>query len=174
MANSTQQSRNIFEYNLDLHYRLWDNISSLANATRTSGHNTLSLLHHNVKSLMNKLYSYESLNLSNSIDIFFYFGNMVETWNSKLIVDLSGFNIIRCDRKSTTKTRGGGAALYINNVLKFKTIQQPQSKLRELCDSVWSNIKTQQDEGSLIVASIYLPPDADKMKFISLLSDILH
>jgi exonuclease III len=123
---------------------------------------------------MNKLYFYESLNLSNSIDIF----SISKTWlkpeipNS--IVDLPGCNIIRCDRKSTTKTRGGGAALYINNVLKFKTIQQPQSKLRELCDSVWINIKTQQDEGSLIVASIYLPPDADKMKFISLLSDILH
>ena len=76
MANSTQQSRNIFEYNLDLRNRLWDNISSLANATRTSGHNTLSLLHNNVKSLMNKLYFYESLNLSNSIDIF----SISETW----------------------------------------------------------------------------------------------
>ena len=129
---------------------------------------------HNVKSLTNKIYFYESLDLSNSVDIF----SISETWLKPeipdSIVELPGFNIIRCDRKSATKTRGGGAALYVNSALKFTHIKQPQSKLSELCDSVWINIKAQQTNDNLIVGSIYLPPDADKMKFITLLSDILH
>ena len=169
-----RQNNTTFEFNLRLHNRLWDDISSLADITRAPGHNTLNLLHHNVKSLTNKIYFYESLDLSNSVDIF----SISETWLKPeipdSIVELPGFNIIRCDRKSATKTRGGGAALYVNSALKFTHIKQPQSKLSELCDSVWINIKAQQTNDNLIVGSIYLPPDADKMKFITLLSDILH
>ena len=31
------------------------------------------------------------------------------------LVDLPGFSIARCDSKSTTKARGGGAALFVKS-----------------------------------------------------------
>ena len=116
---------NTFEFTLRLHNRLWDDISSLADITRAPGHKTLNLLHHNVKSLTNKMYFYESLDLSNSVDIF----SISETWlkpkTPDSIIEFPGFDIIRSDRKSATKTRCGGAALYVNSALKLTHIKQP-------------------------------------------------
>ena len=61
------------------------------------------------------MFYYESLNLFKSTDIF----SVSETWLTPDIpdslVDLPGFSIARCDSKSTTKARGGGAALFVKS-----------------------------------------------------------
>ena len=167
------QHQTVYEHNLRLHNRLWDNLSSLATKNRSKD-TSLHILHHNVKSLYKKFHYYESLNLTNCIDIF----SVSETWLKPELPDqmisLLGFNLVRCDRKSATKTRGGGAALYINSNYSFTELSQPRKKLKQLCDSVWVNIKMHQNSDPLIIASIYLSPDSDKQNFVALLSDILH
>ena len=54
------------------------------------------------------------------------------------ILELPGFDIIRWDRRLATKTCGGWAALYVNTALNISHSKQPQTKLHELCDSVWA------------------------------------
>ena len=120
------QHQTVYEHNLRLHNRLWDNLSSLATKNRSKD-TSLHILYHNVKSLYKKFHYYESLNLTSCIDIF----SVSETWLKPELPDqmisLLGFNLVRCDRKSVTKTRGGGATLYINFSYSFTELSQPQS-----------------------------------------------
>ena len=103
---------------------------------------------------------------------------MVETWLKPdmpdSLITLPQFSIVRCDRKSSTKTRGGGAALYIKSCYKFEQLYNPAKKLHHLCDSVWVNLHSENTKDTLTISSIYLPPDSDKTEFINQLSSILH
>lgn len=178
MANPATQinltKEDVYDTSARLHNRLWNSISSLADNSTTTKNNSISILHHNVKSLQKCFSFYESLQLSNSTDIF----SVSETWLKPEIpdslVNLPDFTIIRCDRKSTTKLRGGGAALYIKSTLQFSILSSMSDKLSTHCDSVWVKLLTQNNAQEIIIASIYIPPDADKIEFISLLSHTLH
>ena len=77
-----------------------------------------------IKSLYKKIHYYESLNLANCTDIFSVFPELPDQ-----MISLLGFNLLRCDRKSATKTRGGGAAIYVNSKLNFTKLSQQQKKL---------------------------------------------
>jgi hypothetical protein len=83
----------------------------------------------NVKSLYKTIHYYESLNLANCTDIF----SVSETWLKPELpvqmISLLGFNLLRCDRKSATKTRGGGAAIYVNSKFNLTKLSQQQKKL---------------------------------------------
>ena len=133
----------------------------------------LRILHHNVKSLYRNLYFYNSLNLHTSCDIF----SVNESWLKPNIPDslvsFDNFSIIRDDRKAETKSRGGGTALYIRSNLKFKTLHHLSSKLHGFCDSsVWVELFLGNTQ-SIVIASIYLTPDSNKLAFLEKLSALL-
>ena len=161
---------NLLDLNRITHNRLWSSIDSLTQAKKDNPEN-LRILHHNAKSLFKKHYFYESLNLENSCDIF----SVSETWLKPSIpdtlVNLPGFNIIRNDRSSTIKTRAGGAAIYVSSDLHYSVLSQPSTVLAQYCNSVWIKLNTHNQ--TLIVASIYLPPDSDKNQFTDALSSLL-
>ena len=173
MADNRQQI--VTELNYLYHNRIWNNISSLANnnVDNMTNASNLRILHHNVKSLYRNLYFYESLNLHTSCDIF----SVNESWLKPSIPDslvsLDNFSIIRDDRKAETKSRGGGTALYIRSNLKFKTLHHLSSKLHGFCDSsVWVELFIGNTQ-SIVIASIYLTPDSNKLAFLEKLSALL-
>lgn len=131
----------------------------------------LSILHHNIRSLTCHHDAYEALQLHKYFDII----SLNETWLTPAIPDsfvsLDGYSIVRHDRVSNSKCRGGGAALFINNAINFTILQKPSSLLNAVCDSVW--VKIQTAGKALIVASIYLPPDHNKSEFLSILNSTL-
>ena len=146
-------SSNIYEQSLCYHNRIWNTISSLSEMKPASSNN-LRLLHHNVRSLYKKMFYYESLNLFKSTDIF----SVSETWLTpdipNSLVDLPGFSIARCDRKSTTKTRGGGAALFVKSSYKFSIISQLSVKLSRFCDLVRIKIPSINNQHRYIIGLI--------------------
>ena len=155
------QHQTLYEYSLRLHNRLWDNMSSLATKNRSKD-TSLHIFHHNLKSLYKKIHYYQSLNLAKLRRYFLCFRTWLKPQLPDQTISLLGFNLDRCDRKSATKTSGGGAALYINSYYNFTESSRPQSKLRKLCDTVWVDIKMHQNSSDpLKVASIYLQPDFD-------------
>jgi exonuclease III len=171
--------KTVQELNQLYHNRLWDNLSSLSGRTinTTSGANgSLRILHHNIRSITKKIHFYQSFDLHRSCDII----SVSETWLRPSIpnslVSVEGFSLIRDDRKSATKSRGGGAAIYIKSDLKHTTLAEPSQLLSEYCDSsVWISINNHSGRLTkpTIVASIYLPPDSDKLAFIDKISQVL-
>jgi hypothetical protein len=127
-------SNNLMEINQKFHNRIWNTLSSIGDLGNQYG-NTCSLkfLHHNAKSLFKNMFYYQSLSLEMSCDFF----SVSETWLKPALPDcmvsLDGFTIVRDDRESKTKSRAGGAALYIKSGLKFKVLKTPQSYLKNLC-----------------------------------------
>ena len=88
-------------------------------------------------------------------------------------MSLDNFSIIRDDKKAETKSRGGGTALYIRSNLKFKTLHHLSSKLHGFCDSsVWVELFLGNTQ-SIVIASIYLTPDSNKLAFLEKLSALL-
>lgn len=133
--------------------------------------NKLSTLHFNIRSLPKHHTELVSLQLDRFFDVI----SLNETWLKPTIPDslfaIPNFNIVRHDRNCSKKVRGGGAALLVNNNFQYSQLSQPSSLLNEVCDSVWIKIKTKNH--LVIVASIYLPPDADKAKFLTILASVL-
>lgn len=166
------------------HNRLWQSLDSLTDTNRWSlsdNHQRgnpvglLRILHHNAHSLLPKLYYYESLNLFNTCEII----SINETWLKNSIPDnnvsLPGFHLVRADRDSnnTKKSRGGGAALYVKQNIQFTHLHNISSALQHLCESVWISVNSNSPEKSLIIGSIYLPPDSDKLLFLEKMTSIL-
>lgn len=176
MANSSDPittNATITELNQLYHNRLWNPISSLVDNNTPPSNCSLRILHHNVKSLLKKLYFYESLNLQGFCDLF----SVSETWLKPSIpsslIELEGFSVVRSDRNSTTKSRAGGTALYIRSNLPYKILSHPSIALSDVCDSsVWIEI-TSANQKPVIVASIYVTPDSDKSQFLQQLSLVL-
>lgn len=88
--------------------------------------------------------------LSENFDIF----ALSETWLSDLIdsslINIPGYQFIRCDRKS----RGGGIALYLKNNIKFSKIQlEANDRLEQL----WISCKINKQ--STAIGVLYNPPD---------------
>ena len=174
MANSND-GEGIYDQSLRLHNRIWNELSTITDPSwPAKDPNNISILHHNSKSLCKNLHFYESLQLYNHVDIF----SISETWlkpdMQDSLITLPQFSIVRCDRKSSTKTRDGRAALYIKSCYKIEQLYNPAKKLQHLCDSVWVNLHSENTKDTLTIISIYLPPDSDKTEFINQLSSILH
>ena len=152
------------------HNRIFNNLDTVASTSKSSN-DELSILHHNVCSLINKHSVYQSLQLHNQFDII----SLNETWLQPSIpnsfIDLVGFHTVRYDRANTAKTRGGGVALFIKDSLSFTKLSQPNILLNNLCESTWIKIKTASKP--IIIASIYLSPDSDKKAFIEGLTTTL-
>lgn len=155
-----------------LHSKIWNNIESLADSSTVCNNNCFRFLHHNIKSLQNKIYFYQSLSLSKACDVI----SISETWlkpaTPNSLVSIPGFQIFRDDRSSTIKSRGGGAALYIRDNIPSRQLTTPSTVLSPYCNSVWVSLTSSLSQ-TLIVGSIYTPPDSDKSAFIDRLCSVL-
>ena len=114
-----------------------------------------------------------SLKLHDCCDIF----SVNESWLKPCIpdslVDLAGFSIVRCDRESETKSRGGGTALYVRSNIKFKILPHVSTAMSKVCDfSVWIEISAENSK-SIIVGSLYVTPDTNKTQFLLQFSALL-
>ena len=161
------------ELNQRFHNRLWKSITSLAEHKTLIRDKAIRILHHNVKSLLKKFHFYESLHIMNSCDIF----SVSESWLKPSLpdsmIDLPGFDVIRCDRNSKIKVKGGGTALYIKSNIDYKILHHLTTSLSNVCDSsVWVELAGEKSK-PLIIGSIYVTPDSDKTKFLEGLSSIL-
>ena len=111
MANSNDGEGN-YDQSLRLHNRIWIELSTITDPSwPAKDPNSISILHHNSKSLYKNLHFYESLQLYNHLDIF----SISETWlkadTPDSLITLPQFSIVRCDRKSATKTLDKRASL---------------------------------------------------------------
>lgn len=116
----------------------------------------------NVRSLISNIDKYRLFFEKSTLSLI----GIVETWlkqsNTNKSVELNGYTIVRSDRSSRTKKRGGGVALYVKKGLKFTVVARspPGSDI----DFLFLKLKT----SNLVFGIVYRPPDSD----ISLMNDI--
>ena len=126
---------------------------------KTSNKTTLKIGCLNVRSLVNKIEQIQTLAADFDILI------INETWLDITIKDnevaIQGTNILRKDRNR----QGGGVCMYIKNNIRFKEIQ-----LDSDIESLW--IKITEKKNSLIVGTIYRPPDARNCYYDKILDEI--
>lgn len=84
---------------------------------------------------------------------------IAETWlkpsNTNKSVELSEYTIVRSDRSSKTKKRGGGVALYVKKGLKHTVVARP--KTGSEIDFLFLKLQTL----NLVCGIVYRPPDSD-------------
>lgn len=134
----------------------------------------LNFLHHNAQSLLPKIEDYVSLPYVQSYHVL----SVNETWLkpslANSLVAIPNFRLLRSDRShaATGKSRGGGAALYLKDELTYSEIPEFAASLRS-CESIWVKVQV-TGRRSIVVGSIYLPPDAPKGDFIHDLGELLE
>lgn len=122
----------------------------------------LNICHINSCSLFSKMSYFRQFFYQTDISIIC----VSETWfnDSHLdsMVNIDGYNIIRHDRNSTTKVRGGGVCMYIRSDIKFRTMStsKPNSKL----EGIFAEIQLENE--SVLVGCVYNPPKCNDLKFL--------
>lgn len=144
--------------------------SSNSKSKFVSSNSFLKLYYQNVRGLRTKLQSLHTNFVLLTYDIFI----LTETWlNSDMSnaeLGLLGYSIFRCDRSKDTsdKLRGGGTLIAIKNEFHPKFITSPCVNVEQLFVSI-SLGKT-----SIFIASIYLPPGSESVKYESHTTSIDH
>jgi len=83
----------------------------------------LNILHHNARSICNKITGYSTLPSIKQTDILCISETFLSSHVPNSHVNLPGFNLERCDRpKSSTKGTGGGAAIFISDKLSYNRL----------------------------------------------------
>lgn len=118
----------------------------------------LKVIYFNARSLVNKHEELELYMREENVDIV----GITETWLNESIIDsevnISGYTLFRKDRKSESKTRGGGVALYVrNNINVILNNEISNDIFPEIlfCDLECKECKT-------LVGVCYRPPDTSR------------
>lgn len=81
-----------------------------------------------------------------------------ETWLNEAHTDsmirIDGFNVVRSDRKSNTKKRGGGVCIYIKTEIKFKILNK--TALNDNFECIFIELSLPSEK--VVVACVYNPP----------------
>jgi len=98
-----------------------------------------------------------------------------ETWllpnNSLKLFHLDGYNLISFPR-TNKKKRGGGIALYINNLYNFNTCSKTSQALANHCEFTAIELQI-RFQHTITILNIYRPPDLDSSLFIESLSEFV-
>jgi ribonucleases P/MRP protein subunit RPP40 len=143
-----------------------------ANKIKVSG-TKLKCLYFNARSIINKREDLELYVFEESPDII----GITESWANEKIEDselnLEGYTMLRKDRLSEVKLRGGGVLLYIKSSLNVVFRDELWDPL--LPESIWCNIEIGGEK--TLIGNCYRPPDSSTMEdeaLYSLLCKISH
>lgn len=133
---------------------------------RSFANNTFNYIFLNPTSLENKLEELGTVINNSETSII----GISETWyddsNTNNSIRLNGYKLIRNDRKSNTRTRGGGIAFYIKDGIDYCILKKSHGNC--LCQYTFINIYLSY-ETKICVGIAYNPPD-NKYKNKSLLN----
>lgn len=120
--------------------------------------------HINIRSLVHNFDTFKDHVLSNDYSVI----GISETWltpniNNE-IIDVPGYNFVRQDRHS----RGGGVGLYIKNQFIYDILR---GESVDVVEHLW--VKLECGAKTLIIGTVYRPPNANNNEFISYLEDML-
>ena len=141
------------------------------NSRFESENNSFSLLHTNARSLV-KNYEYLNILLSALTKPFSVIG-VTETWlndtSPSTLCNIDNYSIVRSDRKTG---RGGGAAMFISNLLTYK-IRSDLSLKSDGTDSICIEINMAQRK-NILICTIYRPPHTNVELFLDEFDRMLH
>ena len=99
-----------------------------------------------------------------------------ETWlkpnHSDQSIELTFFSDpFRHDRNDPKKACGGGSAIYCKIGLQCTQLPELENTFDDEIDSVWLKVKTKNK--TIVLGTIYKPPDANNTRFIDWLEEVL-
>jgi hypothetical protein len=120
---------------------------------------SLTCFYFNARSIMNKMDELELYITQEKPDIV----GITETWTYEEVQDseicMEGYTLLRKDRVSGDKTRGGGVALYIKN--EFSVTTRDDLNEANFPESIWCNIEIGGEK--TVVGVCYRPPSSSKI-----------
>jgi thymidylate synthase len=97
---------------------------------------------------------------------------IVESWLTEDILDseimLNNFDIIRNDRSSDKKQRGGGVLIYVKKCMNYSKVEA--EKMNNL-EYIWIKVHSRGCE-AVCIGAFYRPPDGDEDQIKSLIKKI--
>jgi exonuclease III len=122
----------------------------------------------NARSIVNKHSELELYLIEENIDIV----GITETWLTDSVSDsemsIEGYTLLRGDRKSETKQRGGGVALYIKNDIDF--VAREEINGTEFAETIWCSINCSAEK--TLIGVCYRAPDSKQKDDAALYSVI--
>ena len=163
---SNSKSPIVGNFSVKAKYRAHKHNESVSNILNTKKADLL-ILFFNARSLVNKVDELKILVKEKKPDII----GIIETWLTDSISDgeisISDYTFVRRDRKSDTKTKGGGVIVYIRDDLSF--IDRTGDFYVNM-DYLW--IRSFDGKRSIINLGIfYRPPDSSETQLTHLLSE---
>lgn len=145
----------IFELDIKQHHFSYENMKS-----RVSKHskNFLKFALHNARSLCSNVDNYRLLFENSGLDML----GLVETWLKSSVsnksVELSGYVLVRSDRKLVNRNRGGGVAFYLKKNLRYSILAKSEA------NSEIDYLFLKLPKANLVCGIVYKPPDVSVCK----------
>ena len=157
-ANLTSDYFNENKFNIDI-------------VNRIAGHQTLSLLHLNIRSVpknLNDLKAYVA-----SLNVEFTVIGLSETWISDSNVGLYGIEGYSMEEVHRSNRTGGGVSIYIKNSYKYVRKYEFDGG-NQFFESVFIDVKGSTSNNNILVGVVYRPPRVNMEDFMNSMSTLLE
>ena len=155
---------------INCEYYLPNDFNKLINTTNLNNTNSLSLIHLNTRSIVNKFDSFKQL--MNSFNLSFQVIGLTETWLNDTNDDLfklENYNFVNVNR---CNKNGGGVGIYISNQMKYKLRTDLNLNYENSIESVFIETITAAGK-NIIIGVIYRPPNNKLDEFENNINQIL-